>query len=189
MNELLGPLGPLAGEWEGADGLDLSFHHDVGEIVQTPYREVLTFKPFGPVDNGTQSLYGLDYRSAMWRGEEENPFHTEVGYWLWDSQLEHAMRGFVIPRGSTILAGGPAAADATSFTLKAESGDAGYGMSTNPYLLGAANCTSYEVTVEVGDGTFSYEEDSVLDMSNLDEPLHHTDRNTLTRTQAYELEV
>ena len=38
--------------------------------------------------------------------------------------------------------------DATSFTLKAESGDPGYGMSTNQYLLGAANCTSFEVTVE-----------------------------------------
>jgi hypothetical protein len=37
-------------------------------------------KPFGPVDNGTQRLYGLDYKSSMWRGDEENPFHTEVGY-------------------------------------------------------------------------------------------------------------
>jgi len=35
------------------------------------------------VDNGSQSLYGLDYKSAMWRWDEENPFHTEVGYWLW----------------------------------------------------------------------------------------------------------
>ena len=42
-------------------------------------------KPFGPVDNGTQALYGLDYRMAAWRGDEENPFHTEVGYWLWDA--------------------------------------------------------------------------------------------------------
>ena len=42
------------------------------------YREKTSFKPFGPVDNGPQLLYGLDYRTAAWRGDEENPFHTEV---------------------------------------------------------------------------------------------------------------
>lgn len=189
MNELLGPLGPLAGEWEGDDGLDLSYHHDVDEIVETPYREVLTFKPFGPVDNGSQHLYGLDYRTAMWRGDEEDPFHTEVGYWLWDAGLGHVMRGFVIPRASVILAGGEAAADAREFTLTAASGDPGYGMSTNPYLLERANCTRYEVTVRIDGETFSYDEDSVLTMTELPDELHHTDRNTLHRTEAYELKV
>ena len=29
----------------------------------------------------------------------------------------------------------------------------------------------------------------MLEMTELDEPLHHTDANTLHRTQAYELEV
>lgn len=188
MNEL-GPLEALAGEWEGDEGMDLSFHHDVGEVVEAPYREKLTFKPFGPVDNGTQTLYGLDYRSAMWRGVEENPFHTEVGYWLWDAGLGHVMRAFVIPRGSAILAGGPASADATSFTLVADADGADYGMATNPYLDANAKCVHYEVTVTVGEGTFSYEEDSVLQMSNLDDLLHHTDRNTLRRTEAYRLEL
>ena len=189
MNELLGPLGPLAGEWEGDEGLDVSFHHADDQVGDTPYREVLTFKPFGPVDNGSQHLYGLDYRAAMWREGEEDPFHTEVGYWLWDAGLGHVMRGFVIPRASVILAGGEAAPDATEFTLKADSGDPGYGMSTNPYLVANANCTHYEVTVTIDGETFSYEEDSVLEMTELDEPLHHTDANTLHRTQAYELEV
>jgi hypothetical protein len=30
----------------------------------TPYREHIDFKPFGPVENGSQVLYGLDYRMA-----------------------------------------------------------------------------------------------------------------------------
>ncbi len=76
-----GPLGPLAGEWEGGEGgLDTAFSHSRGEVLGTPYLEKCTMKPFGPVDNGSQHLYGLDYKSAMWRGDEENPFHTEVGY-------------------------------------------------------------------------------------------------------------
>jgi len=189
MNELLGPLGPLAGTWEGDDGLDVSFHHDSDEVGETPYREVADFKPFGPVDNGTQHLYGLDYRASMWRRGEEDPFHTEVGYWLWDAGLGHVMRGFVIPRGSVILAGGEAAADASRFTLEAESGNPEYGMCTNPYLAGAARCTRYEVTVEIDGETFSYDEDSVLAMANLPEPLHHTDRNTLRRTATHELVI
>ena len=31
------------------------------------------------------------------------------------------------------------------------------------------------------DGTWSYEEDTVLQIQGRDEPCHHTDRNTLTR--------
>ena len=49
----------------------------------------------------------------MWRGDEENPFHTEVGYWLWDGATGEVLRGFVVPRGITVLAGGTADADAT----------------------------------------------------------------------------
>ncbi len=186
---LLGPLGGLAGEWEGDQGLDVSFHHDVGEVVETPYREVATFKPFGPVENGRQVLYGLDYKSAMWRGDEVDPFHTELGYWLWDAGSDQVMRAFVIPRGSAILAGGTAAADATTFTLAADSDGADYGMATNPYLDANAKCVHYEVTITVDGDTFSYEEDSVLAMSNLPDLLHHTDVNTLRRTVAYQLEV
>src|SRR5579859_6102700 len=118
MSELdnWGPLAALAGEWEGTEGLDISFNNEQGTIVETPFREKTTLKPFGPVDNGTQSLYGLDYRMAAWRGEEADPFHTEVGYWLWDAAERSVMRCFMIPRGSTVLAGGIATADASTFT-------------------------------------------------------------------------
>ena len=103
-----GPLGSLAGEWEGEGGLDTAYSHSQDKVLATPFLEKLTFKPFGPVDNGSQHLYGLDYKSAMWRGNEENPFHTEVGYWLWDGATGEVMRGFVVPRGITVLAGGTA---------------------------------------------------------------------------------
>ena len=61
----LGPLATLAGTWEGDQGLDVAFQHARGDIGETPYRERITFNPFGPVDNGTQCLYGLDYRTAL----------------------------------------------------------------------------------------------------------------------------
>jgi hypothetical protein len=60
-----GPLAALAGEWQGEGGLDTAFSHSRGEVLGTPSLEKVTLKPFGPVDNGSQHLYGLDYKSAM----------------------------------------------------------------------------------------------------------------------------
>ena len=40
------------------------------------------------------------------RADESDPFHTEVGYWLWDGATGEIVRGFVVPRGITVLAGG-----------------------------------------------------------------------------------
>ena len=100
MADEWGPLGSLVGEWQGEGGLDTAYSHAQHKVLATPYLEKLTFKPFGPVANGRQALYGLDYKSAMWRGTEENPFHTEVGYWLWDGTSGELVRGFVVPTAS-----------------------------------------------------------------------------------------
>ena len=75
---------------------------------------------------------------AAWRGTEENPFHTEVGYWLWDAADGQVMRCFVIPRGSLVMAGGDAAPDATDFTMHAECGSEIYGVLSNRFLADAA---------------------------------------------------
>jgi hypothetical protein len=177
-----GPLEALAGEWEAEGGLDSAFSHSRGEVLATPYREKLTLKQFGPVDNGKQSLYGLDYKSAMWRGSEDNPFHTEVGYWLWDGATGEVMRGFVVPRGITVLAGGTAAADATSFALSAKAGDPQYSIGENKYLAVHASTLSYDVTITVyDDGTWGYDETTMLRMDEFPEPFAHTDHNRLRR--------
>ena len=178
-----GPLAALAGEWQGEGGLDTAYSHSRGEVLGTPYSEKVTLKPFGPVDNGRQSLYGLDYKSAMWRGDEENPFHTEVGYWLWDAATGEVMRGFVVPRGITVLAGGIAAADATSWTMKAVNGTVPYSIGENIYLAANASTLSYDVTITIGaDGnTWSYDETTMLRMNEFPEPFAHTDHNTLHR--------
>jgi hypothetical protein len=182
MTDEWGPLGALAGEWESDQGgLDTAFSHSKEKVLGTPYLEKCTMKPFGPVDNGRQHLYGLDYRSAMWRGDEENPFHTEVGYWLWDAATGEIMKGFVVPRGITALAGGTAAPGATEFTLRAASGDAHYSIGENTYLADNASTLSYEVTITVGDDVWSYNETTMLKMNEFDEPFAHTDHNALRR--------
>ena len=104
-----------------------------------------------------------------------------MGYWLWDAASLQVMRAFVIPRGMSVLAGGTASADATTFTMRATRGDERYGALSNPYLHEPSCCSSYEVTITTGDGVWSYEEDTILDMREYEEPYHHTDRNTLRR--------
>jgi hypothetical protein len=135
------------------------------------------------VANGSQSLYGLDYKSAMWRDSEDNPFHTEVGYWLWDAATGEVLRGFVVPRGITVLAGAiGVAADAKSFTLTAKLGAPGYGISENAYLGQKASSTAYTVLITLNDDdTWSYAEETTLAMAEFPDPFPHTDANTLHR--------
>ena len=180
-----GPLAGLAGEWEGNDGVDLSYHNAEKEVAETGYLEKASLKPFGPVDNGRQCLYGLDYRMAAWRhGEEDqNPFHTEVGYWLWDAADDQVMRCFMVPRGTVLIAGTQCLADASHFTLRAQPGVSTYGILENLYLAENASTRSYECTITIdGDDSWSYQSDTVTKLTALGgEELHHTDRNTLRR--------
>ncbi|WP_239308209.1 MULTISPECIES: heme-binding beta-barrel domain-containing protein [unclassified Frankia] len=177
-----GPLAALAGEWEGDEGLDVAFSNAEGRIVETPFRERMSLKPFGPVANGPQVLYGLDYRTAAWRAGEENPFHTEVGYWLWDAVAGQVMRCFNVPRGQSVLAGGTAAPDATAFTMRAEVDSETYGILSNLYLAKAARTIGFEVTVTVrADGVFAYSEKTLITHARWDGVIEHTDRNVLHR--------
>jgi hypothetical protein len=180
MSEL-GPLAPLVGIWESSEGLDVSYQYGPGGRVETPFRERMTFEPTGLVENGKQRLFGLDYRTNAWRLDEEDPFHAEVGYWLWDADAGHVMRCFMVPRGSTILAGGDAAANAESFELRAERGDPVHGILSNPHLDAEARTTHYTLSVRFEAGQLIYEEDVVLELAGQSAPFHHTDRNRLTK--------
>ena len=177
----LGPLAGLAGTWEGSKGLDVSYHQVEGEIGDTVYRERVTLSPFGPVDNGDQHLMGLDYRMAAWRGDEEDPFHTEVGYWLWCPDAKEIYRCIMVPRGAVVIAGGPADANATSFTLRAELGSQVFGVLENPYLAKNSSTKAFEITIDVGVDTWSYEETTTVDVKKLGKVMAHTDGNVLSR--------
>jgi hypothetical protein len=177
-----GPLAGLVGEWEGDEGVDISFHNVEAEVGETKYREKISMKPFGPVDNGSQHLYGLDYRMAAWRDGEADPFHTEVGYWLWDGATGQVMRCFMVPRGSTVLAGGTAKETDTFFEMEANVGEETYGILSNKYLAEKARTMKYTCSVTVSGDTFSYEECTTYQHA-IGGVIAHTDRNVLRRVQ------
>ena len=177
-----GPLARLAGIWEGEQGEDVAYDNETGKIGLTPFREHIDFKPFGPVENGAQVLYGLDYRMAAWRGTEESPFQTEVGYWLWDAAERQVFRCFLISRGSAIIAGGTVAPDATVWTLQADAGVHTYGILSNKWLEQHARAVRYELTVDTSvEAQLTYTETSVIQHAKVPDALSHTDRNTLKR--------
>jgi len=46
------------------------------------------------VTNGSQVLYGLKYATTAWPLGDDNPFHEELGYWLWDAETQEIIRKF-----------------------------------------------------------------------------------------------
>jgi hypothetical protein len=141
------------------------------------------FEPIGPVVNSSQTLYGLRYSTVAWPLIQEQPFHEEVGYWLWDAERKQVMRCFIVPRGVVVNAGGTAEPDAEEFCMAADAGDAVYGVLSNPYLDQNAKTVRYELTVTIHETwKFSYKEDTQLKISGRSDVFHHTDQNTLKRT-------
>jgi len=173
-------LAPLAGIWESNQGLDTSRIH--GEETITKFREKIVFEPLGPVTNGPQELYGLRYSTVCWPLEKEDPFHEELGYWLWDEKQKQVLRSFLVPRGVLVNAGGYVEADSRSFHLEAEIGSETYGILSNRYLHDSYKTKRYVLDVTIqDDGKFSYEEDTQLWIPVKQEIFHHIDKNTLEK--------
>jgi len=178
----LGPLATLAGVWEGSKGADESPDEDRAQVGRNQFRERITLEPIGEVNNHEQSLFGLRYATVASRLGAEGSFHEEVGYWLWDAANQQVMRCFTVPRGNSVLAGGTAAPDATSFEMVAEVGSETYGICSNKFLAEQFRTVRYEVRIEIHSAdSFSYAEDTVLEIPGQKELFHHRDANTLTR--------
>ena len=176
----LGPLAPLAGTWEGDAGRDVAPAPDGPR--ETAYRERATFEPVGPVVNGGQVLYGLRYATIAWPLGEHDPFHQEVGYWLWDPASHWVLRQFMVPRGIMINAGAQVQPDARAFKLSASCEHGMLGILRHPARYEAVDTVRYELAVNVAeDGSFSYAEDTMLKIRGQDDLFHHTDGNTLRR--------
>ena len=176
----LGPLAPLAGIWQSDAGVDTSRIH--GNKTVTKFRERIVFDPLGPVNNGPQELYGLRYSTTCWRLGEEDAFHEEVGYWLWDEGRKQVIRSFLIPRGVALMAGAYVEPDSKSFRLEAEAGAPSYGILSNRYLDDSYKTKRYCLEVNINDdGSFSYWEDTELWIPIDQEIFHHTDENTLQK--------
>jgi len=170
----------MAGVWEGTTGVD---QHPVAEgTEQDAFVEHYELHPIDRQTNGPQLFYGLRYHTHINKPRESETFHDQVGYWLWEPAARAVTLTLAIPRGQVLLASGPAEPDASDFTLRATVGSEVHGILSNPFLDRAFRTLSFEIHVTVnGDGTWSYEEETVMQIPDRDEPFIHVDRNTLTK--------
>jgi hypothetical protein len=174
----LGPLRAMAGLWEGTAGADV--HPVLGGTESDVFTEHYELQPIDPQTNGPQYFYGLRYHTHITKVGEVETFHDQVGYWLWNPVEKTVTQTVAIPRGQVALASGSVAADATTFTLRAEHGSTVYGICSNPFLEHAYTTKSFEVVVTTNaDGTWGYDENTVLQVLDRAEPFQHTDRHTL----------
>jgi hypothetical protein len=177
----LGPLASLVGIWEGEKGDDTAPSEDRG-VETNKFRERITFEPLGPVKNHEQVLYGLRYSTTAWPIGENDPFHEELGYWLWDLRDKQILRCFMVPRGVTVIAGGTVEPDAREFELFAEVGSETYGICSNRFLDQEFRTVRYGLKVTIHNAqSFSYDEDTHLQIKGHSDLFHHIDRNTLKR--------
>jgi hypothetical protein len=173
----LGPLRRLAGTWEGRKGIDLNPKAEGPE--RREFLERIVMQPTDPQANGPQLFYGLRYHVHILATDEDATFHDQVGYWLWEPKTGLVMQTLAIPRGQTALAAGQAAADAETFSVRAERGGPGYGICSTDFLEWAFRTDSYQLDVSFNaDGGWSYVSTTLLEVRGQG-PFKHIDRNTL----------
>ena len=177
----LGPLTGMAGIWEGQRSMDIP-PKPLDAPEPQVFVEHIELQPIDPQANGPQLFYGLRYHTHIVKPGEVESYHDQVGYWLWEPATGNLIQTLAIPRGQTAMAFGNAAKDATSFELVATRGSVTNGISSNPFLEYAFQTVEFRIKVTINpNGTWAYEEDTIINVRGQAQPFHHTDRNLLKK--------
>lgn len=182
-NEKFGPLAFLIGKWE-SDGWTGENRAPDPERKEenTLFRQIMNFEPINDVENHEQILCVLRYHTMAWEEGDNDPFHEEVGYWIWDPQERQILKSFIVPRGISVNAGGTSTPDAKSFRVEANLGSETYGICSNKFLDIEFKTIKYELEIVQNDtNSFSYNEDTHIRMKGREDIFHHTEKNTLKR--------
>jgi len=177
-----GPLAALIGTWQGDKGVDVVPEPD-GED-RNPYYESIVFAAAGDVTNAEeQKLAVVFYHQVVNRKSNDEVFHDQVGYWLWDSATSGIVETFVIPRGVTVVAEGILASPADLsqelvFEVTAEAG----GIAQARFMFDKARSTGFTHTLTVTGDSMRYRETTLLDIYGK-RSFEHTDANTLQRVR------
>ena len=186
MNDInYGPLRFLIGTWESAgfDGENQAPDPD-RKTENTKFRQEMIFEPIGDVENHEQLLYALRYSTKAWEEGDSSPepFHEEVGYFIWDKTNRQVMKSFIVPRGVAVQAGGDADINATEFSMRAELGSQTYGLCSNKFLDEEFQTVSYEVKFEfLDENKFQYDENTRLKIKGQEKIFDHTEKNILIK--------
>ncbi len=172
-----GPLGALIGVWEGDKGMDIAPEPDGRET--NPYYETITFSKVGDVTNAeSQLLAVVYYRQVVRRKSDDNIFHDECGYWMWDAANGTVMNSFSIPRGVSVVAIGKALQEEGKIGFELSSEGSGT-IAQSPFMASKAATKSFHRELTVDGNCMRYKETTTLDIYGRE--FAHTDENELIR--------
>lgn len=179
-----GPLAALIGVWKGDKGVDKAPEPDGEE--RNPYYETITFEPAGDVTNAEkQTLSVVRYHQVVSRKSNDEVFHDQIGYWLWDPADNTIVETFTIPRGVAVVAGGKLApptevGQELVFEVAADAGSSEFGIAQASFMFKQAKTTAFTHTLTVQGDEMRYSEITVLDIYDKT-GYQHKDLNTLQR--------
>ena len=131
---------------------------------------------------GSQTLSVLRYHQVVSKKSDNQVFHDETGYWMWDSKTDIIMHSLAIPRGVCLLAGGKANfsdGGARVFDVKAASDDQDWGIVQSPFMREKAKTVEFKHNISIKGDELSYSETTVLEIYG--KTFDHTDSNILKR--------
>lgn len=175
-----GPLAALVGTWEGDKGVDKSPEPDGEE--RSPYFETIVFEAGGDVTNAEkQTLSIVRYHQVVSRKSNNEVFHDQIGYWLWDPAGNSIVETFTIPRGVAVVAVGTLApTDSPEQEMVFDVAAGADGIVQAPFMFKQARTTGFTHTITVNGDQMRYKETTVLDIYGK-KSYDHVDLNTLSR--------
>jgi methylamine---glutamate N-methyltransferase subunit C len=180
-----GPLAALIGTWQGDKGMDIAPDPKL-DREENPYYETITFVPFGDVTNADrQVLSGLRYHQSVRRKSNDEIFHDECGYWLWEAATNTIVHSLQIPRAVAIMAGGvytPGASGIVTLEVKAGINNKDWSIVQSPFMRDNAKTVAFRHKITVDGDSMTYFESTMLDIYG--RKFEHTDENTLTRAKS-----
>lgn len=188
MSEIIevdyGPLEKLIGVWVGDKGMDVAPDPELGTI-DSPFYETITFTAGGDLKNAkSQVLSNLFYRKIVKRKSNDEVFHDETGYWMWDAKERVIIHSLAIPRAVCVLAGGNYEGNndengKVSFEVSANVENKDWNILQSPFMQQQARTTSFYQKFTIEDSKLTYSETTMLEIYGKE--FEHTDKNELIR--------
>ncbi|MBW2287858.1 MAG: FABP family protein [Deltaproteobacteria bacterium] len=152
---------------------------------ESPYWETIDFDAIGDVTNAeSQTLAVLRYHQVVRRKSDDEIFHDQTGYWMWDAAMQTVAHSLAIPRAVCVVAGGryTAPADASAavvLEVEAKLGDADWGIAQSPFMRDKAKTVEFRYRATLEGDRLQYAETTVVEIYG--RVFDHTDENELAR--------
>lgn len=178
-----GPLANLIGTWKGDKGLDVAPAPSGCE--ENPYCETITYVAVGDVTNAkSQKLAVIRYQQIVRRKSDDEIFHDETGYWMWDADNNIIMHSLVIPRSVCVLAGGGWTGNECQgknieIYVSAKLNDPDWGILQSPFMRNKVKTVEFRHKISVNNEKLVYSETTVLEIYG--KTFEHIDHNELLR--------